>query len=100
MCPGSGRRLRRLVERYGRNGPVLLRDLEEDRLFLAHGAGEGVAWHGLDRVVELQDSVVVELPGVGDLVLDTWQLFLEHGEVLVRLQLWVSLGDRGQATEG
>ena len=74
-------------------------DLEELPLGEAERVGEDHGREGLDRVVEGEHRVVVDLARDGDLVLGVAELVLQVEEVLVRLQLRVGLGDGEQPAE-
>ncbi len=73
--------------------------LEELALLEPERPGEHDPGERLDRVVEREHRVVVDLPRDGDPVLRPGQLVLELPEVLVRLQLRIGLGDREEAAE-
>ena len=97
--PGQGRRGVRL-EADGRHlavGGVL--DLEELALREAERAGEQDGREDLNRVVERQHGVVVDLARDRDLVLGVLQLRLEVEEVGARLQVRVRLGDGEEPAE-
>ena len=96
--PGDGRR-RRLEadDRHLALGGVL--DLEELALREAERAGDEDCGEDLDRVVERQHRVVVDLARDRDLVLGVPELVLEVEEVRARLQVRVRLGDGEEAAE-
>ena len=53
--------------------------------------GEEVAWESLHGIVELTCGRVEEAANGSELVLDVGNLLLQLDEVLVSLQVWVSL---------
>lgn len=67
---------------------ILLRESEDPR--------HEVCRERLDRGVETHHRVVVELAGVSDLALCPRELFLQHHEVLIGLEIRISLGHRKQ----
>ena len=64
-----------------------------------NGPGDQHGREHLDRVVERQHRVVVDLARDGDLVLGVLQLLLEIEEVGARLQVGVGLRDREEPSE-
>src|SRR5262245_31928989 len=94
------RRCRRRREAHlGRLAVARVLDLEELALREPERSGQEHRREDLDRVVEREHGVVVDLARDRDLVLGVPQLVLQVEEVLVRLELRVRLGDREQPAE-